>query len=105
MSDIVVEANNVIDFCVNWNLEVFQGSILLPQALKYNIDWKQSENNLSNYYFHQFLVLNVNPLALPDKILLLITIILDFARNLLSLEVSKNCLVLARIHNSRQCQI
>ena len=33
VSDIVVETNNIIDFSVNWNLEIFQVSILLPQTL------------------------------------------------------------------------
>ena len=33
MNDIVVEANNVIDFCVNWNLEVFSFSIPSSSSL------------------------------------------------------------------------
>ena len=70
MNDIVVEADNPIDLSVDG---VFQGSILLLQALKSNINTTAYiYQSKINCYLHQFLIVNADPLALPIKILLLI---------------------------------
>ena len=78
MSDIVIKSNYSVYFTGKWNVQVSDTAIFLAETLDvlrdiYKIKLKYIRTNP-----HYFFVQEVNPHALPDKILLLVAIALDF---------------------------
>ena len=78
MNDIVIESNYSVYFTGKWYLQVFDTTVFLVETL----DVLRDINNIKLKYIrtnlHYFVVQEVNPLAPPVKILLLVAIALDF---------------------------
>ena len=108
MSDIMVESDYCVNFSRKWYLQVFHTAVFLAETLnRMNDNFKTILKDIrSGQNLHQFVVLKVNPLALPDKILLLVAIVLDLWWNNIRQEVSTNCFIFICIHNERltKCQ-
>ena len=106
MSDIVMESNYSVYFTGKWYLQVFDTSVFLAETLNVLRDINKIKSKYIRTNLHYFVVHEVNPLALPDKILLLVEMALHFWWNYIRYEVSTNCFILICIHNGRltKCQ-
>ena len=78
MSDIVVESNYSVYLTGKWYLQVFDTAVFLAETLDVLRDINKIKLKYIRTNLHYFVVQEVNPLALPDKILLLVAIALDF---------------------------
>ena len=78
MSDIVIESNYSVYLTGKWYLQVFDTAVFLAETLDVLRDINKIKLKYIRTNLHYFVVQEVNPLALPDKILLLVAIALDF---------------------------
>ena len=78
MSDIVIESNYSVYFTAKWHLQVFDIAVFLAETLDVLRDICKIKLKDIRTNVQYFVVKEVNPLALPDKILLLVAIALDF---------------------------
>ena len=77
MSDIVIESNYSVCFTGKWYLQVFDTAVFLAETLDVLKDINKIKLKYIRTNLHYFVVQEVNPLTLPDKILLLVAIALD----------------------------
>ena len=77
MRDFMIESNYSVYFTGKWYLQVFDIAVFLAETLDVLKDINKIKLKYIRTNFHYFVVQEVNPLALPDKILL-IAIALDF---------------------------
>ena len=76
MSDIVIELNYSVYFTGKWNLQVFDTAFFLAETLDVLRNINKIKLKYTRTNLHYFVVQEINPLALPDK-LLLVAIALD----------------------------
>ena len=78
ISDIVIESNYSFYFTGKWYLQVFDTAVFLAETLDVLRDINKIKLKYIRTNLNHFVVQEVNPLAFPDKILLLVGIALDF---------------------------
>ena len=77
----MIESNYSVYLTGKWNLQIFDNAVFLAETL----DVLRNINKIQLKYIrtklHYFVVQEMYPLALPDKVLLLVAIVLIFRWN------------------------